>query len=266
MRNAALVVFSLTLSFAAVALLHANAHEIQGSPRSNDVIVLGKFLQRVDAPEEQSLFAQLSIPLVDTSPERLMADVFVATHTGEKQFIASDVESAKVLSETELLFVSNNTLRRASNDGKSKKVLAIGVKVEFAISPNGQEITITRSEQDGDDDYTDLSTINLNGRVLRTLMRGPGPIGNLHYSPDGQYIIFVAAFDGLASWYRIHTNGSQFTQLTNRGQTDIDASYIPVPCRSDNLNFINNHILIYDSCDGFWQLDILNAEAKKLKN
>lgn len=265
MKKAAFVFIPLALLLAVSALMYGQANELVASPTPNELALPGKMMHRLEVRGERTLLLQTERPLPDSSPDNFAGEFFVATRSGKKQLIDTEVVSAKNLSDGELVYVADKTLKRVRVDGKSKMILATGVEADFAISPKGHEIAITRPTHEGDLVYAELSTIDTQGRALQSLVRGPGVIASPIYSPDEKYVVFVAAFDGVMSWYRVNTNGGQLTQLTNRGQIDIGPNHIPVPCRTDTIVFKDNQTIVYDSCEGIWQLDIVKAIATKLE-
>lgn len=265
MKKAVFASVSVVLALGVSGFIYGNAGELSASPTPNELVVPGKVMHRLDVRGERSLLLQTEASLPESSPDAFSGDFFVATRLGKKQLIDSDVVSAKTLSDGELVYVADKTLRRARFDGSSKMILATGVEADFAISPKGHEIAITRPTHEGNLEYSELSTIDTQGRALRHLARGPGAIAWPYYSPDDKYVVFVAAFDGVMSWYRVNTNGDQLVQLTNLGQIDVGADHVPVPCRTDNLIFKDNQTIVYDSCEGLWQLDIVKALATKLE-
>jgi Tol biopolymer transport system component len=76
-----------------------------------------------------------------------------------------------------------------------------------AWSPDGTSILLNRPSADGS---TELSALNLSDRTMRTVLRGPGPLQGIQFSPDGKWMAYSSSESGRAEVYVTDYPAAQF--------------------------------------------------------
>lgn len=212
-----------------------------------------------------NLLVSVSEPLpVDSSPDYLGGELYQIDRSFERRFVDSEVVSAKFLSDMEVIYMARGTLVRWRSENDSR-VIAEQVESDFAISPDEREIVFVRHDLDEAVSQVFRMRLDVPAGNVQAIMSGDGAVMWPVYTPDGAYLLFVAAFDGVVSWYRLDMNALETgaVQITNKGLRPgadvLSDAFVPVPRVLESLKFIDDRTIEYDTGEGVIQLDIMTG-------
>ncbi|MBO4351344.1 MAG: PD40 domain-containing protein [Proteobacteria bacterium] len=202
---------------------------------------------------------------MDSSPDFLHADLYAIDKGMHQIYVESDVVSAKFTSNRDIIYSAHGNLMRRTAE-QLTSVIAQNVESDFALSPDENDIVYVRHQSS--DETSRLFSLNIGADAPseRVIAFGNGEIFWPVFSPDGGQLLFVAAFDGVLSWYRLDLNDSdpQVLQITNRGLKPgpdvLSKQYIPVPQMLESLRFTDDHTIDYETGTGRISLDIFSGE------
>jgi hypothetical protein len=152
---------------------------------------------------------------IDTngSEKRVAVDVFRATLSpnGEKVLYATGLPSVVV----------------RTNDGQ---ILMEVSGYDPSWKPDGTSIVLSTARDHDLPRSLRISTIDLATGNVRHLTEGTFDDHRPEFDPSGRWVLFVSGVrSGIASFWRVSTNGGDATQLTNVGATVIDDRFVPTP-------------------------------------
>ena len=231
---------------------------------SAEALFPGMQVNTLDVRDGNLLVGVSEPPLADSSPDYLGVELYNIDRSFHKTLVDSEAISARFLSDMDVIYTARGELVQW-HFGKNTQVLAEHVESDFAISPDEREIVFVR--HDLDEEVSQIFLMELDAKVgnVPVIASGDGTIFWPLYTPDGAYLLFVAAFDGVVSWYRVDMNAPQdgVVQITNRGLNPgadvLSDAFVPVPRMLESLKFIDDRTIEYDTGEGVIQLDIMTG-------
>lgn len=202
---------------------------------------------------------------MDSSPDFLRSDLYTIDKGMHPIHIESDVTSAKFTSDRDIIYFSHGNLMRRTSE-QATSIIAQNVESDFALSPDEDKIVYVRHQSS--DETSKLLSLNIGSAAPseNVIASGNGEIFWPVFTPDGTQLLFVAAFDGVLSWYRLDLNDPdpQVLQITNQGLKPgpdvLSPKYIPVPRMLESLKFIDNQTIDYETGNGRISLDIFSGQ------
>ena len=201
---------------------------------------------------------------MDSSPDFLKSELYEIDKDFHKNLIDSEVVSAKFTSNGDIIYASRgNILRHTSGNAT---VIVQNVESDFALSSDENHLVYVR--QDSSDETSKLFSLNIGANTPseRVFASGNGEIFWPVFSPNDDHLLFVAAFDGVLSWYRLDLNdpNPQVIQVTNQGLKPgpdvLSDRYIPVPQMLESLKFTDDQTIDYETGTGRISLDIISGQ------
>ncbi len=128
-----------------------------------------------------------------------------------------------------------------------------------AISPDGSQVLFLSARDDPEPKFPNLKyeiyRIHSDGTNLRRLTTTEASEDHPDWSPDGNWIIFDADYDGDGFYeiYKMRNDGSDLTRLTNNQANDQFADWSPV---GDKIAFSSDR-------NGGWDLFIMNIDGSE---
>ncbi len=198
----------------------------------------------------------------DSSPDYLSGMLYRVDASSKAVLVDSNVVSAIFLSNGDILYSARGSILRWN--GKSEMIIS-GVESDFAVSPD--EKRIAAISFDFGQDSSEIFSIDFGGHDKSRLAFGRGRIFWPVYSPDGRWLLFVAAFTGVVSWYRVDLNNpSSMVQLTNRGLKPgpdvLSDAFIPIPQMLESLEFIDEQTIEYETGNGRIRLNFVDGKKE----
>ncbi len=265
MKKLILAAIAVVALISGSAVLFWGMSSTEAAQVSAEALFPGMQVNTLDV-RDGNLLASVSEPLpVDSSPDYLGGELYLIDRSFDRAFVDSDVVSAKFLSDMEVIYMARGSLIRwrSANDSR---VIAEHVESDFAISPDEREIVFIR--HDLDESVSQIFRMGLDAPAghVQAVASGEGAIMWPVYTPDGTYLLFVAAFDGVLSWYRLDMNAPEAgaVQITNKGLKPgadvLSDVFVPVPRMLESLKFIDDRAIEYDTGEGVIQLDIMTGK------
>ena len=203
--------------------------------------------------------------IMDSSPDFLHSDLYDIDSQLHQIPVDSDVVSAKYLSNRDIIYTSRgNLLRHFSNNNNS--IIVHNVESDFALTSDEKQIIYIR--HDNSEEISQLFILNVGSDESseRVIASGNGNIFWPVLTPNHDFLLFVAAFDGVVSWYRLDLNDPkpQIIQITNRGLKPgpdvLSDQFVPVPQMLESLRFIDDQTINYETGEGRISLDIMSGQ------
>ncbi|MBR4984825.1 MAG: hypothetical protein IKY83_03665 [Proteobacteria bacterium] len=231
---------------------------------SAEALFPGMQVNTLDSKDGNLLVGVSEPQPVDSSPDFLGSELYLIDRSFDKKLVDTDVVSAKFLTDMDIIYMARGSLLRW-NHGNGVYAIAEQVESDFAVSPDEREIVFVR--HDTLEEVSQLFRLELGDTAdhVPVIASGDGTISWPLYTPDGAYLLFVAAFDGVVSWYRVDLNAPQdgVVQITNKGlKPGVDVlsdAFVPVPRMLESLKFVDDRTIEYDTGEGVIQLDIMTG-------
>jgi hypothetical protein len=222
----------------------------------------GKSVNTLDK-QNGSLLINVSDPIpADSSPDYLSGLLYQVDASSKAVLVDKNVVSAKFLSNGDILYSARGSLLRWN--GEAETIIS-GVESDFAVSPDEKRITTV--SYNFNEDSSEIFSIDFSGLNKLKLADGVGRIFWPVYSPDGRWLLFVAAFTGVSSWYRVDLNNpSVAVQITNRGLRPgpdvLSDAFIPIPQMLESLEFIDEQTIEYETGNGRIRLNFVDGKKQ----
>ncbi|MFN7137776.1 MAG: hypothetical protein ACK4UN_00390 [Limisphaerales bacterium] len=160
-------------------------------------------------------------------------DLWIQDESGKERLISDDVYRAKFSPDGKKIAYTTSECVLHIEDLAGNKI----AQVERAYEPNWRSdsgAVVYASVPEGRHvhmpEVLGLSVYDLSQGQVKTLTDGQWDDVRPHFDPSDKWVLFVSgARSGLASFWRVPTDGGEPEQLTNRGMEQINDLFVPTP-------------------------------------
>ena len=261
----AAVILSVMSIALAIGLFFYNTSKPQAAQFNIEGLFPGMQTHIFDTKDGHYLVGISQPDMMDSSPDFLHTDLYDIDNQLHQIPVESDVVSAKYLSNKDIIYTSRGNLLRHSSDNINS-IIVHDVESDFALTSDEKQIVYVRHQNSDETSQLLILDLGSDESSERVMASGNGIIFWPILTPNNDYLLFVAAFDGVVSWYRLDLNDpkAQVVQITNRGLKPgpdvLSDQFIPVPQMLESLRFIDDQTIHYETGEGRISLDIISGK------